>query len=155
VVQDLQAIRMEHPLLGDEAVEPILTPTNSGRGLSSLATLDWRQSLGGVLILAGFVAVIAGWWGVSGTTSTSSQLAYMVSGGLGGIGLVFVGGVFLVAFEHATDRMAMAQVDARLRHLEQCLAGEFDSLNDVLRQGETAAPNGTSRRSRVSARGGR
>jgi hypothetical protein len=52
----------------------------------------WLFALGGALVVAGFVAVIIGWVGTSRTVLVSGQIPYLVSGGLIGLGLIFLGG---------------------------------------------------------------
>lgn len=135
---------LEHSLLVDEQAEPILAPAEAGRrGPAPLAALDWRQAVGGLLVLAGLLTVSVAWFGVSGTTSTTAQLSYITSGGLGGVGLILIGVLFFVSFEHARDRAAMAHLDARLLHLEEGLAGELDVLYEALGAGSSngsAAP---------------
>jgi hypothetical protein len=45
---------------------------------------------------SGLVGLVFGWIGVSGTLDVSSQVAYTVSGGIGGLALVITGAAFLV-----------------------------------------------------------
>jgi hypothetical protein len=52
----------------------------------------WLFGLGGALVVAGFVAVIIGWVGASRTVLVAGQMPYLISGGLIGLGLIFVGG---------------------------------------------------------------
>jgi hypothetical protein len=47
--------------------------------------------LGFGLVLAGFVAVGLAWRGTSRTTIPSTQVGYMVSGGIGGLALIATG----------------------------------------------------------------
>ena len=68
-----------------------------------------RPVAGWVLVGTGLVALVAGWFGVSGNALVAKQLPYVVSGGLAGIALVFLGGVVLGL--HDLGRMAR-RVDA-------------------------------------------
>jgi hypothetical protein len=52
----------------------------------------WLFGLGGALMVAGFVAVIIGWVGASRTVLVAGQIPYLISGGLIGLGLIFLGG---------------------------------------------------------------
>src|SRR3954465_5242833 len=47
---------------------------------------------GAVLMPLGIIAIMLGWYGVAHTKYQYNQLPYVVSGGLLGLGLVFVGG---------------------------------------------------------------
>ncbi len=50
--------------------------------------------LGGVIAPLGLVIVILGWWGASRTPYVFEQVPYLISGGLLGVGLVFLGSFF-------------------------------------------------------------
>jgi hypothetical protein len=52
----------------------------------------WLFALGGALVAGGFVAVIIAWVGTSRTVLVAGQIPYVVSGGLLGLGLIFLGG---------------------------------------------------------------
>ncbi|HEV7685330.1 MAG TPA: hypothetical protein VGQ80_02100 [Acidimicrobiia bacterium] len=132
---------LDHPVRIDEQSDPILAPAEGGRRQPApLSALDWRQAVGGLLIMAGLLTVSVAWFGVSGTTSTTAQLSYMTSGGLGGVGLIIIGALFFISFEHARDRQALSHLDARLRHMEEGLAGELDVLYEAVGVG---SPNGS------------
>jgi hypothetical protein len=53
--------------------------------------LEWDRVLSWVAVIAGAVALIIGWVGVSGTGYASGQLPYIISGGIGGIFLLGLG----------------------------------------------------------------
>jgi hypothetical protein len=109
----------EHPLLLGEETEALFQPVQSAReGLASLRKLDWRQALGGIFILVGLLALALGWLGIARTSKTYEQLSFLLSGGLGGLGLIGVGAVLLTSYEHFLDRFAIARLEARLDRLE-------------------------------------
>jgi len=113
-------VTIAHPLVNAENLEPVLAPTESARDSHDHRLgLDWRQIVGGVLIVAGFAAVVGAWVGVSGSgANTADQLSYITSGGLGGAGFIAIGVLFFVAHEHYRDREAMSHVAERLERLE-------------------------------------
>lgn len=51
----------------------------------------WLFAAGGALVAAGLVAVVIGWVGASRTVLVAGQIPYLISGGLLGLGLVFLG----------------------------------------------------------------
>ena len=51
----------------------------------------WLFALGGALVIAGFVVVLIGWAGASRTVLVAGQIPYLISGGMIGLGLVFLG----------------------------------------------------------------
>jgi len=109
---------LQHPYLDEgPVVEETLDPGGDASG-SSTRRLDWRQLLGGLFVVAGLVTLAAGWFGMSGTTQLSAQLAYMFSGGFGGAALIAIGATFFVAFEHHADRLAIQALDMKLTELQ-------------------------------------
>lgn len=102
------------------------TVVRSGAVRGSLVTLDWRQALGGALIVLGMLAIIVSWFGVSGTLDPGEQMPYISSGGFGGSALIAIGVTLLISFEHSRDREALAQV--------------LDELDDVRRRLDVFSP---------------
>jgi hypothetical protein len=67
----------QHPYLDEIGVIEDDTAERTGDAGTAQHRLDWRQLAGGVSVLAGLVVIAAGWFGMSGTTQLSAQLAYM------------------------------------------------------------------------------
>lgn len=79
------------------------------------------QLAGAVLPLLGVLAILAGWYGVSHTARAWRQTPYLVSGGLLGLGLIFLGGFcyfayWLTKLVQATREQTavLERIDARL-----------------------------------------
>lgn len=53
---------------------------------------------GVVLMPVGIVLVLAGWFGASGTTELSSQVPYLLSGGVLGLGSIVVGAALFLRY---------------------------------------------------------
>lgn len=105
----------------------------------AMGNLDWRQALGGAFVVAGVVAVLVGWYGVSGTLDPGKQMPYLVSGGIGGAALIAMGMISFLSLEHARDRAALGDVLDRLDSVE----GRLDRLNNGSAEGaEPQAANG-------------
>jgi hypothetical protein len=64
---------------------------------SSLLSERLLLVLGGIIAPLGLVVVVLGWWGASNTPYDFEQVPYLISGGLLGLGLVFLGGFFYFA----------------------------------------------------------
>lgn len=107
---DQHALRTAGPRAERSAHEPRRPALGSN--------LDWRQSLGGALIGLGAIALLIGWWGISGETEPWKQFPYLASGGIGGASLIAIGITLLVSFEHARDRAALWAVLDRIDDLE-------------------------------------
>lgn len=77
---------------------PRARSSERGHGVAPLvdgssATLQRGLFLAGALMLPlGLVVICLGWYGVAHTPYTYDQLAYLVSGGILGLGITFVGG---------------------------------------------------------------
>jgi hypothetical protein len=118
----------------------------------------WLFGLGGALALAGFVIILIGWAGASHTVLVAGQIPYLLSGGLIGLGLVFLGS--FLYFGHwlavlvresrergAEDRDDLALVRQGLQEVSRSLALLASSLGATdpsprLDAGNGAAANG-------------
>ncbi len=77
--------------------------------------------LGGILAPVGLVVIVLGWYGAAHTPYVFEQVPYLVSGGLLGLGLVFLGSIFYFAHwltelvkEHRAQSTALLEAIARL-----------------------------------------
>ena len=59
--------------------------------LKKLIRANWDRATAAALALLGVLALILGWWGVSGTGVAAEQNPYLISGGLLGIALIGIG----------------------------------------------------------------
>ena len=87
--------------------------------------------LGGIIAPLGIVIVVLGWWGASQTPYLFEQVPYLISGGLLGLALVFLGSFFYFTHwltelvkEHRTHSAAVL---AALQRMEEQLADERTS----------------------------
>jgi hypothetical protein len=78
--------------------------------------------LGGVVAPLGLVVVLLGWWGAAHTPYVFEQLPYLISGGLLGVGLIFLGAFFYFAHwmtqlvkEHRVQSQAVLEALQRLQ----------------------------------------
>jgi hypothetical protein len=123
----------EHLLINDNHVtEAILPASDTGRTTSPSLPLDWRQMVGGVLLLAGVALIVAAWVGASGAPTIGDQLSYISSGGLGGLGLMALGVLFVVMKEHAQDRATLIELTAHMASMEEGLTRQLDHMHQLL-----------------------
>jgi hypothetical protein len=59
--------------------------------------LHWDRAAGWSSIVLGAAAFVVGWVGASGTPYPAAQLPYLLSGGLGGLFLLGLGGTLLLS----------------------------------------------------------
>ncbi len=120
-----------------EAVSKLTARAQSG-DLLKLLVLP-----GAIALVAGFVMMFLGWYGASHTAREIEQLPYLISGGLIGLGLVFVGGLLLATALWASQLQRFAE---RMR--EEDGSGPSDGTAEMRAVG-TAGP---ARRRRAPAR---
>jgi hypothetical protein len=149
---------------GDRSSDDVLAPAVTASGGADVAERDQRfqdgvrtlrlgrtslrleerilMVVGGVIAPLGLVIVLLGWWGAAHTPYVFEQLPYVISGGLLGVGLIFLGAFFYFTHwitqlvkEHRTQSAAVLQA---LERLQVQLAG----LGDAPADPAAAAANG-------------
>lgn len=88
------------------------------------------QMAGGVLLLLGLLAIIAGWYGVSHTARGWKQTPYLVSGGFLGLAFVFAGGFAYFAFWLTKLVEQTHRQTAVLERIERVLTGVGTQSDD-------------------------
>jgi hypothetical protein len=69
------------------------------------------------LVVLGVVALIVGWFGISGTGLAAQQNPYLISGGLGGIALIAVGCTAWLSADLQDEWRRLDAVEDRLGEL--------------------------------------
>lgn len=59
--------------------------------------LHWDRVAGWCAMVAGAISLVAGWMGASATPYPAAQLPHLLSGGLGGLFLLGLGGILLLS----------------------------------------------------------
>jgi hypothetical protein len=112
----------------------------------------WMITAGSALAVAGIALVIVGWVGTSRTVLVAGQIPYVVSGGLLGLGLIFLGGFLYFAYWVAMlVRQTGEQADRSredIVRIEASLAEAADSLAVIAKLIEEGSPPAASRRPR-------
>jgi hypothetical protein len=88
--------------------------------------MQWDRVLAVAAVLVGVGCLIAGWIGVSGTEFVADQVPYVISGGLGGLVLLVIGGSLWVSADLKDEWR-------KLDRLEESF-GEADGLADEVRE---------------------
>jgi hypothetical protein len=89
-----------------------------------------------VAMAAGAVALLLGWYGVSGTYDPGVQLSYLVSGGLGGL---FLAGVGAALVSSSNMRQATRKIDDLQRGMDE-LTAVVGELRAALAEPARSAP---------------
>ena len=84
---------------------------------------------GAFAVVGGFAFMFLGWYGASRTARGIEQVPYLISGGLIGLGLVFVGALLLacafwMSMLQRFSEEAEERADARIRELAEQLRAE-------------------------------
>ena len=94
--------------------------------------MNRRQTfLGWAAITAGFVAIAAAWGQVQGTNVVAVQLSLMTSGGLTGLGLIFLGTGLIRADDLRAVRQGVDELLDRINDLEHDVADTKDWLQTL------------------------
>ena len=84
-------------------------------GLWRFIRNQWDR-VGAVLcVVAGAVALVVGWFGVSGTLDTAKQLPYVVSGAMVGLFLLGIGALLWLAADLRDEWRKLDDIERHLR----------------------------------------
>ncbi|MEY2430307.1 MAG: hypothetical protein QOC92_32 [Acidimicrobiaceae bacterium] len=84
--------------------------------------LRWMLVPASILVILGFNFMLFGWIGASGTFRQIEQIPYLISGGLVGLALVFLGGLLLAStFWVVVTKKMQAESEERTRQLVAAL----------------------------------
>lgn len=100
--------------------------------------VDRRQAAAWAFILAGAIAGVIGWVGVSGRDLEALQLPYLASGGVAAIVLTAVGAALLISSDVRADRERAGRLEAQVLELQEMVRDLAERLD--------SAPGRTSRR---------
>jgi hypothetical protein len=134
----------DDPAVRDERLHAsLLRSRRAGVAISE----RWLFTIGGALAVGGIALVIVGWAGTSRTVLVAGQIPYLVSGGLLGLALVFLGGFLYFGYwlavlvRESGERGESDRADfERLRSgLEQATVA-LESVVRLMQSGEAGAP---------------
>ena len=103
-----------------------------------------RPWLGWILIGAGALLMLIGWFGVSREALPAKQIPYLVSGGIGGMFLAVLGSYFLATQELRRDSGRLDRLEEMVTELHQALlrrpdAPDLTALTPAPSNGSAAA----------------
>ena len=78
---------------------------------------NWDRSLAVGLVVLGAIALVLGWFGVSGTGLAAEQNPYLISGGLLGIALIGIGCTVWLSSDLQDEWRRLDAVEERLAEL--------------------------------------
>lgn len=104
-----------------------------------------RPRIGWVLAGLGIVAVVVAWSQTSDELFVARQVPYLISGGLGGLGLIVLGGVFLTTNDlyRYTDRLDRVERKVDDIHRALVAAGQIEGFGEADLSAVVVLPSGT------------
>ena len=99
-----------------------------------------RPWTGWILMGAGALLMLLGWFGVSREVLPAKQIPYLVSGGIGGIFLAVLGAYFLGTQELRNDSGRLDRLEQMVEELHQALLRRADAPAPVSANGTGTAP---------------
>jgi hypothetical protein len=100
--------------------------------LMKVLRTNWDRVAAVALVALGFVALLVGWWGVSGTGLAAEQNPYLISGGLVGIALIGIGCTVWLSADLQDEWRRLDAVEDRLAQLVATSAHDAPA-DDVVR----------------------
>lgn len=98
---------------------------------------QWLFAVGAALVLAGLACILVAWIGTSRTVLVAGQIPYLVSGGLTGLGLIFLGGfLYFGHWQAVMVKENRARSDADRENLT-LLRESIEELTAAIRAGLT------------------
>lgn len=113
-----------------------------------------RPVLGYVFVGLGLLALLIGWYGVSGSAIVAKQLPYVVSGGLLGVALVVLGARFLLLQDLHRDSGRLDRLETMVLELHAVLLSRPDAPAKPLLNGHTPSQPAAELSSYVALPGG-
>ena len=76
--------------------------------------VQWDRALAVTLLVAGALALIVGWTGISDEVFAARQLPYLLSGGIGGLFLLGVGATLWLSADMRDEWHQLRRIEARM-----------------------------------------
>jgi hypothetical protein len=83
--------------------------------LAKLLRTEWDRTVAVVATIAGAVFLLVGWIGVSGHAYVASQMPYIISGGVGGLFFLAVGGTLWLSADLRDEWRKLDSIDVAIR----------------------------------------
>jgi hypothetical protein len=101
---------------------------------------DPRLVLGWALCVAGAVALLIGYWGVSGTLDPGKQLPYIISGGIGGVFALGAGAALIFAADLGDARRQIGELKDLLETVATDVAEVKEQTAAATANGQATTP---------------
>ena len=117
--------------------------------IKNFLRVNWDRALAVALVVAGIIALVIGWFGVSGTGLVAEQNPYLISAGLGGIALLIIGCTMWLSSDLQDEWRRMDAIEEQLKKLgdrsdpEHAKGPDDTTEQDVVPVAATSSNNGS------------
>lgn len=129
VTHDVETIPARHAAMIDAA--STMKPARSRQFPLERVLL----TAGGICVPIGVVAIIIGWYGASHTGWVFQQNPYLISGGLLGLGIIFIGCFFYFGYWMTRQVRVLTRIEIEVRNLAAATAASAAAAGAPSRNG--------------------
>lgn len=115
----------------------------------------WRAVLAWILMAAGGVAILVGWYQVRDLAEVYLQMPYLISGGVGGTVLIGLGAALLITQDFRDDKQRLVSLERKISELEDVVVTQAEIIGEAIAILSAAAEGAESEVRRAVWRRGR
>ncbi len=115
----------------------------------------WRAVVAWVLMLAGGIAILVGWYQVRDLPEVYLQMPYLISGGVGGAMLIGLGAALLITQDFRDDKQRLSALETKISELEDVVVAQAEIIGEAIAILSAAAEGAESEVRRAVWRRGR
>ena len=115
----------------------------------------WRAVVAWILMAAGGLAILVGWYQVRDLPEVFLQMPYLISGGVGGAVLVGLGAALLITQDFRDDKQRLSALETKISELEDVVVTQAEIIGEAIAILSAAAEGAESEVRRAVWRRGR